>query len=97
MGLVYLDLVFRCEQRFWIKIDREEMTKLAARRGIQGPTVGDLYEVVHGKAVEAGVFDAELDGEIIWSLFRREVSTALVVDPEVVVKSKSLIRDLGMS
>ena len=91
MGLDILDLVFRLERTFGIKIRREDFDQMCGT----DVRVGELFEFVRSKAVLGGVLDAELDAETLWFLFQRAVSDSMGVEPGEVTKDRWLIRELG--
>jgi acyl carrier protein len=95
MSLDLLDLVFRCERRFGVHIDRDDLLKLFEKNDPPDILVGDLYECVRIRAVRAGTLDDELDAEAMWPMFREEVSGALGVDPDDITKASRMFRDLG--
>lgn len=95
MGVDLLDVVFRLERTFLIRIRRDEIFQLIERTQPADIRVGRLYDYVHAKAVHAGVFDEDLDATVIWAMFRRALSDALGVEPDEVSKDRKLIHDLG--
>jgi acyl carrier protein len=95
MGMDILDLVFRLERTFCVKIGREEWLQLIDKDTPPDVNVGELFELVRGRAVSAGPLDDELDAEILWPMFQRAISDALGIEPEEITKDKEVIRDLG--
>ncbi len=95
MGVDLLDIVFRLERTFLIRIRRDEFLQLLERGQPADIRVGRLYDYVHAKAVHAGVLDEDLDADIIWAMFRRALSDSLGVEPDEVSKDRRLIHDLG--
>jgi hypothetical protein len=97
MGLDILDLVFRLERRFGIRISRDNLYKALDKSESPDMKVGELFEYVRRRAVLAGVLDEEMDAESLWIMFLRDVSDALGVEPCEVAKDQWLVRDLGAS
>ena len=95
MGLDLLDVKYRLEQRFGVKVTNEQMTKLAMRNEPPDINVGDLFELIRDQIPQSGVLDLEIDAELLWPLFQQEISDALGVNVEDVTKDKGLIHDLG--
>ena len=91
MGIDALDLAFRLEKRFGVRIRPGDCLPIfQARRDL---TVGGLHEVVCRRLREEGrpVPFAS------WNGVRLEVGKALGVSPLVIRRSSRLIADLGMS
>jgi acyl carrier protein len=99
MGIDILDLIFRLERTFGVKIPRSEFALLALKNEPIDLVAGDLFEYVRRKARLSGVrlLDDETDSHLMWPLFQKAVSDALGVEPGEVTKESWLIRDLGMS
>lgn len=97
MGVDLLDIVFRLERTFLIRIRRDEIFQLIEGTQPADIRVGRLYDYVHAKAVHAGVFDEDLDADVIWAMFRRALSDSLGVEPDEVCKDKWVIHDLDMA
>jgi hypothetical protein len=95
MGIDLLDLAFRLERRFGVKVTREQMTKLAMQNEPPDITVGDLFELIRDQIPQSGVLDLEIDAELLWPLFQQQICDALGVNLEDVTKDKGLIHDLG--
>jgi hypothetical protein len=97
MGLDVLDLVFRLERTFHVKIGLEEIVRLFDSSRSSDISVGALFELVRTKAIRTDAFDEDLDAEIMWLIFRKSISDALGVDLEEVTKAKWIFLDLGAS
>ena len=97
MGLDLLDLVFRLERTFGLKIRRQDLEKLARQNDPPDLLVGQLFDLVRGQTPRGGVLDHEVDAEAFWPLFQQQVVDALGIDPDEVTKDKRLFRDLGAS
>jgi hypothetical protein len=95
VGVDLLDIVFRLERTFSIKIQREEFIGLIETDRTPDIRVGRLFDFVHDKAIHAGVFDEDLDTDLIWAMFRRALSDSLGVEEEEIGKDKRIIHDLG--
>jgi acyl carrier protein len=95
MGLELLDLAFRLERRFGVRVSRDQLSKLAMRNDPPDIRVGDLFNFIRGEDPQTGVLDLELDAGALWTIFQREISDTLGIDLEEVTKDKGLIRDLG--
>jgi hypothetical protein len=95
VGVDLLDLVFRLERTFCIRIGRDEFLQLIEGGKTADIRVGRLFDYVHAKAVHSSVFDEDLDTELIWAMFRRALSDSLGIEAEELTKDKGLIHDLG--
>jgi hypothetical protein len=95
MGVDILDLTFRLERRFGIKIRRDDLVKLIEKNEPPDVTVGQLFDFVRSRADRVALLDDEMDADLIWLMFQREVSDALGVEPGEVLKGSWIIRDLG--
>jgi hypothetical protein len=95
MGIDLLDLAFRLERLFGVRVSREQLLKLVMRNDPPDIMVSDLYEFIRGEAPHSGVLDLELDADSLWRIYQRAISDALGVDLEEIRKDKGLIRDLG--
>jgi hypothetical protein len=95
LGLDLLDVKYRLERRFGVKVTNEQMTKLAMRNEPPDINVGALFELIRDQIPQSGVLDLEIDAELLWPLFQQEISDALGVNVEDVTKYKGLIHDLG--
>ena len=58
-------------------------------------TVGDLFDFVRREAPHSHIIDDELDADLMWAMFQREVSDSFGVEPSEVTKERWLIHDLG--
>lgn len=95
MGIDVLDLVFRLETRFGIQIPRGDWIKLMMKNDPPDIAVGDVFDFVRSRAIASGVVDPEMDADLIWPMFQRDISDSLGVEPDEVVKDRWIIRDLG--
>jgi len=95
MGLDILDLVFRLERQFGVRISRDQFSKLAMRNEPPDIRVGDLFDFLCGEVPHSGVLDLELDADALWPIYQRAISDSLGVDLEEITKAKGLIHDLG--
>ncbi len=88
MGIDLLDVAFRLEKRFGVRILREPFSKMVMRNDPPNITVGDLFDAVRAQAPQLGVFDLDLDADALSSMFQRKISDSLGVDIEEVTKDK---------
>ena len=96
MGLDIMDLFFRLERNFGIRISRPEIAPLFREKQPPDILVGDLLEFLRRKSpTGVTVLDDETDAELIWSMLRHTVSDALGVEPGEVTKDRWIIHDLG--
>jgi hypothetical protein len=95
MGIDLLDVAFRLEKRFGVKISRDQLTKMVMSHDPPDLFVGDLFDFILGEIPKVGVLDLDLDDDALWPTFQREISDGLGVDIEVVTKDKGLFHDLG--
>jgi acyl carrier protein len=95
MGIDLLDVAFRLERRFGVRVSREQLEKLVLKHDPPDIRVGDLFDFIRGEVPRSGVLDLELDAHALWPIYQREISDALGVDIENVTKEKGLIHDLG--
>ena len=95
MGIDLLDVAFRLERRFGVRISRDQFSKMVLRSDPPDIIVGELFELIRNEIPRAEVLDLDLDSGAVWPIFQREISDALGVDLEEVTKEKGLIHDLG--
>jgi hypothetical protein len=95
IGNDLLDLTFRLERKFGIKVSREQLAKMASQNEPADIKVGQLFEFLRGQVYLVGVLDVEMDAEAVWLIYQREISDALGVEPDEVTKDQGLIYDLG--
>jgi acyl carrier protein len=95
MGLGLLDLVYRLEWKFGVKVSPDQLSKIAMRNDPPDINVGDLFEFIRGEVPQSGVLDRELDADALWPIYQCAISDALGTDLERITKDKRLIRDLG--
>ncbi len=95
MGIDLLDVAFRLERRFGVKISRDQLSKMVVRNDPPDLIVGDLFDFIRAGIPQCGVVDLDLDADALWAMFQREISDGLGVDIEAVTKEKGFIHDLG--
>src|SRR5690242_16437800 len=97
MGIDLLDLAFRLERSFGVRISRDQLSKMAMGNDPPDIRVGELFDFIRGEVPRSGVLDLELDADALWPIYQRAISDALGVDLEVITKEKGLIHDLGVA
>jgi hypothetical protein len=97
LGWCLIDIAFRLERRFGVRISGEELLQLAGKHDPPDIRVGELFDFIRRQAHVFGVLDCEQDAEILWPLYRRELSDGLGIDEEHVTKDKWFVRELGGS
>jgi hypothetical protein len=95
MGIDLLDVAFRLERRFRVKICRDQLTKSVMKNDPPDIRVGDLFDFIRSEISRVGVLDLELDADDLRPMFQREISDGLGVNADEVTKDKGLIHDLG--
>jgi hypothetical protein len=95
MGLDLLDLTFRLERTFGVKVSRDQLSKMASQNEPADIKVGELFEFIRRQIYTFGVLDLEMDAEAVWLISQGAVSDALGVEPDEVTKDKWLIHELG--
>lgn len=95
MGIDLLDVAFRLERTFGVKISRDEFFALGAKNTPHDVLCGDLFELLRARLRAGAVLDPEIDADTLWPLFQREISDALGIESEDVPKDAGLIYDLG--
>lgn len=95
MGLDLLDLMCRLERSFQVKLPRDTYLSLAGWRKPPDIKAGELYEFVRARMSGDGVVDPDMDAEVLWVMFQRDVSDVLGVDAWAVTKDSWLVRELG--
>ena len=95
MGMDLLDLAFRLERHFGVRVSMDQLRKMWIKNEPPDISVGELFDFVRGQVPQAGVLDLDADADILWPLFQREVSDALGVELWEVTKDKWLVQDLG--
>ena len=98
MGLDALDMIFRLEMQFGIKLPRGDLDALIAKNDLPDFKAGELFDLVRAKAFVSRftTLDAEADAEVFWPLFQQTLSDALGVDPGEIAKDSWIIRELGV-
>lgn len=97
MGLDILDMVFRLERCFGIKISRNDLDKMFRNNDPPDVAIGELFDFVSNRADRGGVIDSEMDADPTWTMFQHAIPGSLGIDPEEISKGRWLIRDLGAS
>src|SRR5262245_3476935 len=95
MGIDLLDIAFRLERQFGVRVSHDQLLKLAMRNEPPDIRVADLFDFIRGEVPESGVLDLESDGDAFWPIYQCAISDALGIDLEEVTKDKGLVRDLG--
>jgi hypothetical protein len=97
MGIDILDLFFRLERTFGVKIGREESLDLLRTSDPPDVTAGELFAFVREKVRSAGtsVLDDELDSDALWPIFQRALSDSLGVERDEVTKDRWVLRELA--
>jgi hypothetical protein len=95
MGIDLLDVKFRLERRFGVKISGDQLWKMVMSNDPPDIKVGDLFDFIRREIPQFGVADVDLDGDTVWPILQREISNSLGVDLEAVTKDQGLIHDLG--
>jgi hypothetical protein len=92
MGIDLLDIVFRLEKRFDLKIVNADWEDLGAKRKPWDVTAGEVHFLVAAILTEAG----RPVPRSCWNGVRVCLSGALCVPPRDIKEDSWLIRDLGM-
>jgi hypothetical protein len=95
MGVDILDLVFRLERSFHVRISREQFFRMLDTNEPPDIKVGELFDFMCRKASLAGIIDDELDAEAAWLIFQQALSDSLGVDSCDVTKDKWLLQELA--
>lgn len=95
MGIDLLDVSFRLERLFGVRIRPDQFSKLALRNDPPDIKVGDLFDLIRSEIPRSGILDLEQDADILWPIYQRALSDALGVDLDEVTKGRGLIHDLG--
>jgi hypothetical protein len=93
MGIDVLDIMFRIEKRFGIRIVGADWTDLVGKRSPPDITAGELWFLVAAKLHEAHLPVPRS----CWNAVRVILSQALRVPPREIKKESWLIRELGMT
>jgi hypothetical protein len=94
VGIDILDVVFRMEREFGIKIHRQEVVKLLSGNQPPDVSVGEFFEFVRSKGLSAGVLDEDMDANLIWPLFQSILEGATGTNADRIQKDLWLIRDV---
>ncbi len=95
MGIDLLDVAFRLERRFGVKISRDQFSQMAMRNDPPDITAGQLFDFIRGQVPQVGVLDLDLDADALWPMYQRELSDALGIELEEITKDKGFIHELG--
>jgi hypothetical protein len=95
MGIDRLEFAFRLERRFGVKLSHNRLSKMVMTNDPPDIRVGDLFDIIRDEIPRSGVLDLELDPDVLWPTFQREISNGLGVDIEAVTKHQGLIHELG--
>jgi acyl carrier protein len=95
IGIDLLDISFRLERRFGVKVTHDDFMKLFIERESRDIVVGDLFALVHQRMPSGGIVDSEVDADVLWLIFQSAISDTLGVDHEDITKDAGLFRDLG--
>jgi hypothetical protein len=90
-----LDLAFRLERRFGVRISRDQLLKMGMRNDPWDISVGELFIFIRAEAPQFGVLDLDVDAEVVWRNYQRAISDALGIEAQEVTKDKWLGHDLG--
>jgi hypothetical protein len=97
VGIDILDICFRLERVFGVKITHKDLLKLSELNADRDVLVGDLFDLVQRTAFQNGLLDEEIDGEEnLWPLFQQVIMTATGVNADEVQRDRGLVRDLGI-
>ncbi len=93
MGIDLLDIFFRLERVFGVKLTRQDVMKLWKQNADRDILVGDLFELVRRTTCQNGLIDEEIDGEEkLWRLFQEVLSEATGIDVEKITRDQGLIQ-----
>ena len=95
MGIDMIDLAFRLERHFGVRLSMEELRKMWMKNEPPDIRVGELFDFVCGLVPQPEGLDLDADADSLWPLFQRDVSDALGVELREVTKDKWLAHDLG--
>ena len=99
MGMDALDMTFRCERKFDIKLSRQDLETLLASGNTQNPPRGawtdiQVRDVVHWVQSSLNEQNVQYEGDVFVGV--QEVLTdCLGVDDEEITLVAWLVRDLG--
>jgi hypothetical protein len=97
VGIEILDICFRLERVFGVKLTQNDLLKLRELNADRDILVGDLFDLVHANAYQNGLIDEELDGEAnLWTMFQQVIVDATGADLDEVQRDRGLVRDLGI-
>ena len=88
-----LDIVFRLERRFGVRLETADFDQLGRKRNINEVTAGDLFDIVCCSLQAVGR-PVPVNG---WNGVRLELANSLSVSPLTIRRESLLVGDLGMS
>jgi len=95
MGLDLIDIIFRLERQFGVKVSRDQWFKMAFLNDPPDVKVGQLFDFIRAQVPQSGVLDLDVDANILWPLYRQQLAEALGAELSDITKDKGLIHDLG--
>ena len=95
MGLDIIDIIFRVERHFGVKVSRDQWFKMAILNEPPDIKVGQLFDFIRAQVPQSGVLDLDVDASIVWPLYQQQLAEALGVRLTDIIKDKGLIHDLG--
>ncbi len=91
MGLELLDMTFRAEKRFRVKLELRDFVRIAELRKNQDLTAGDFHDwVCHACGVQSAPVPSDS-----WEIVQAIITEATGVDPDEIRKESLLRSDLG--
>src|SRR4051812_7196400 len=94
MGLELLDLVYRLERKFGVKVKPDQLSKMAMSNDPPDIRVGDLFDFIRSELSHSGVLDLDLDADALWPIYQCAISDSYGTNLEDVTKEKWLFHDL---
>jgi hypothetical protein len=95
MGLDLIDIIFRLERQFGVKVSRDQWFKMTFLNEPPDIKVGQLFDFIRAQVPRSGVLDLDVDANILWPLYQQQLAEALDVELSDITKDKGLIHDLG--
>lgn len=104
MGIDLLDVSFRLERTCGVKVTRDDWEELYYGGESRDIIVGDLFGLirkripprVYQRLNSESLLDGEIDGDVLWLIFRTTLSDCLGVDRGEITKDAAFFRDLGV-
>jgi len=93
MGIDALDIVFRIEKRYNVKVDMQDWVELANHRTPGDLTAGELHFLIGASLQESN----QPVPRSLWNGLRVILAQSLAVSPQKIKPESWLIKDLGMS